>query len=434
MAASSANCCLNCGAALPATMTPQMMRCAFCGREQLVTPPWTGPGAMPPPMPMQASRGVPGALIALLVLLPVLGLVVFGVYVWEKGRYGSTTKTWTLTTSTTTSWSYSTPPTLSPATSTRIQWRGPAVPVAAIDGDAVEDFVGVYMVLDFTSGTQTQYAGAFSGATFEPIWSSAPLGTLVEGATATHVGVAGAFVVVTDYKYQAHILDLRTGRELNVVTLTDRAQDVCSPVDTRNEVWIEVADHRSVTIDLSSGKVTAATKRPAFCPAHPDDVFSFGCRNIRAPCYDADGAPAASGFHASFVLRDGKSAVAIGEKSPGTPIPIAMGFDPVTKVETWRQVIPNDPTRAQAFPFEAADFARGRLVAAYALSSLTWRVAAFDAVTGARSWDVPLGGGMGSGAEAITLGKERAYIVNWLELEVLDVRTGATLGTVGGLP
>ena len=305
-----------------------------------------------------------------------------------------------------------------------LQWgfgSGPSAFPAHIGDGAVEDFVGVYRVLSDT--TQTLHVGGFDGATLERRWAAGPYGTLGEGVVWTHVAVAGGRVLVTDFRSRAHVLDVKTGQELGVIELSDRARWLC-PQPGGQEVWVDVADGRGVSVSLAT--VTAApAPKPATCVG---DFARTTCAFAHAPC--AASTASAPGTHGMWTLGEGAAAVTIGVKSPGTSTPTAFAAGG----RGWKTVIPEDPALAKETPFDGAgsDLGGGLFVTAYELVDRGFRLAALDAATGERRWDVPIPrSAEGSGPRGITATETRVYVPHWTWLDVFDLQTGRVIGTVG---
>jgi hypothetical protein len=71
-------------------------------------------------------------------------------------------------------------------------------------------------------GDDKLFIDAFDSTTLAQLWEAGPYGTYTEGYRYTHWEVSGSHVVVTDFHANAHILDLATGKEQHVVTLSDK--------------------------------------------------------------------------------------------------------------------------------------------------------------------------------------------------------------------
>ena len=428
--------CARCGAPLPLDPSTPKQVCSFCGSQHLFTaaapppsaqPPYSPPfrEVAPPPIGTRAALATPGPSSSAFALLGVsvfVMLVVGGIVaasVADRG-HGS---------------SAAVPGGggVVPA-GERLQWSstGASVVPARIDGDAIEDFVGRYVILDLAGqSTQTLFVGGFSGATFERVWKAGPYGTLSEGAGATHFTVAGDRVAVADFRSTLHVLDVATGKELRSVQLSDRARSVCGPLDARKQVWVELADRNHQIVDLESGKSEAAA-RPAWCRNGARVYHS--CGGARAACSDeARSAPKQGGVRVDLLFTEGNTTVATGHKEPGTPTPMALGFDATKKSVTWTTTIPTDPATVGGFFRGAGDLAGGRFFTAYELTGQQGsRLVSLDAKSGARLWEVAVTRSeSGSGVDGLAATATRVYVPHWTWLDIHDAGSGKRLGTVG---
>jgi outer membrane protein assembly factor BamB len=311
---------------------------------------------------------------------------------------------------------------------------GPPVP-ASVGAGPLEGFVGRIRM----RGDDTLWIAAFEGSKLGLIWKAGPFGTFSEGYTSTFTSVVGRDVVVTDYRGIVHIYDLASGREARSLRLTDRAKSMCVGSDAKAHIWIEASDEKNVLVDADLGTL-APSPRPAWCS---ELVESSDCRGWlkrgppRVGCKGPAVAPRVQGFETNNVLEDGEVAVALGRKHPGTRFPMAVGFDPKNKALRWQQLVASGD---QANVVESsADsvmdaMAGGRFVAPYQLTSKGWHFTAFDARTGQRLWDVALQPLIGLDEPAgFTLSTARVYVTRSSSLEIYDARTGALVGTVGGV-
>jgi len=254
------------------------------------------------------------------------------------------------------------------------------------------------------------------------LWKTGPLGTFSQGHQYTHFAVAGKQAAVSDYRGQLHVLELATGHTLRTLRLSDRADQLC-PVGAGSSVWVEVINKQNVDVNLATGLVTRNAPRPP------------GCVDEHKLHHSADGAPKVDGFKVDHVLRSGTLAVAAGEKTPGTPVPVAVGFDPATGSVRWHATIPAVDTSSLHTAFyhlDKADVIAGdRYVVAYPTGEGNgMRLTAFDAMTGRRLWDEPMPSGHTdpSGLVATT---NHILVGRWLALDVFRKSDGAHVGTVG---
>jgi PQQ-like domain len=428
--------CARCGAPLKLDPAAPKQVCAFCGNEHVLS---QAPSPQPfpqqpfpqrpfpqqpfprPPVQEAAPLGsaAPAAGLLVGVVLAITVIVAAGVFAMKsrgRGNAGAMPGGGGAV----------------PA-GEHLQWssNGTSVVPARIDGDAVEDFVGRYVILDIGGdSSQTLFVGGFSGATFERAWKAGPYGTLSDGVGATHLAVAGDRIAVTDYRLALHVLDAATGKELRTLRLSDRARDMCSPTDARKQVWIEVADGNNLVVDLDAGKAESAAKRPAWCRGGA----SHECAGTRAACSDdRNRAPKQAGFGTDLVFSEGNVSVAVGHKEPGTRTPMALGFDASRGAVAWTATIPADPTSVSGMPDPSGDLAEGRFYTSYSLGSQKGsRLVSFDARSGARRWDVEVPrGSAGSGVEGLTATATRVYVPHWTWIDVFEAGSGKLLGTVG---
>lgn len=267
--------------------------------------------------------------------------------------------------------------------------------------------------------------GAFRPTSGEPLWTVEDLGTYTEGYQHTRYAVAAGRLLVSDSRGRVRVVALRDGRVERVVTLSDKVQHLCV-IDGGKAAWLDVIDERPLRLDPETG-ATEPMARPAQCPQ-----WAVWRRNEDRVAAAAK-APPIPGFTAKRVLRVGSTAVAAGVKSPGTAVPQAVGFDPASGAVAWRVTVPSvDPNSVQGDAFEADDLNVGRYVAAYGVGTKGYRVAAFDAKTGNRVWDVELRRLFAvDRVDELVVSKRYVYVVRTSSLDVLELATGKRISTIG---
>jgi hypothetical protein len=423
--------CTGCGAPLPIAPVPQTLECPYCHRVQLVSP--EAPRQAPPPFvpqpPVYPSLPTANPALKIVPIVMAISLLMaagISVSVFRAASVPSAPAPLAGLLDGPTDGSGPGSGGVVPP-GEHLQWWSSGVTVLPVrwNDDAAEDFVGMYRLFDTASGAQTLHVGLFEGAKFERKWAAGPYGGLSEGATASHFAVAGRKVFVTDFRHIGHILDLQTGQELGSVTFTDKARSVCSQ---GREVWVEVADQQDVLVDVEARQAKRA-KRPAWCPEKPEDE----CQASRALCLDGDAAPKVNGFYAALVLKDGGAGVAIGRKSPGTPVPMALGLSPDGKSVKWQATIAPDPTTAQPSSDAPVELQRGRLFTTYELTgSKGAHLTALEAETGRRLYDVKIPRSeSGSDPDVMIVSDTRIYVPHWTWLDVFDAADGRHIATVG---
>jgi hypothetical protein len=408
--------CAGCGAPLGPWEQNGHVRCAFCGRDNFIQQ----QQQMAPPRPPGAPNAAAGAVIALavggVVLTAGIGVAV------------------SVFSSVTSGTSFSIGDGSGPGAGgvvpagEHMQWgggRNTVLPVA-IDDDGVEDFVGMYRLFD--GSEQRMAIGGFDGKTLERKWKSAELGTLSQNGYTMRMGLAGRRVVVTDSRYTAHVIEVATGKEVGAVQLSDQPRNMCSEGTGGSRVWIEVADKRNVLVDVSTAKATVTPARPSFCPKAEGDA----CESASVPCLDEDAAPKTEGLSVRTVLIDGDLGVAVGHKTPGTPVPTLQGFDAKTKTARWSATIAPDALAMSTGMDTPVDLMGGRIYTVYGQVSKGYHLVAFDARTGARTWDVLIPRSeSGSDPDQIVVTPKRIYVPHWTWLDVFETAQGKHVGTVG---
>jgi outer membrane protein assembly factor BamB len=262
-------------------------------------------------------------------------------------------------------------------------------------------------------------------------WRAGPYGTYSEGYRATWFAVVGSNVVVTDFHSIVHVLDLTSGKDQRSAHLTDHAAQLC-PLPENKQVFVHQVDKRDVTVDLTTA-AAHESPRPAACT---EEIFDPSRRSHGTVPLSA--APKVNGFAAKRVLSEGNLAIAAGVKSPGTEIPIAVGFDPKTHAVLWQEVVPAvDPATVRSseafFLGSKADgLAAGRYASVYGVGSDAFRLTAFDAKTGSRLWDVELKKILGvDRPNDVVLSGSCVYVTRSTSLEFFEVKTGKALGAYG---
>lgn len=315
-----------------------------------------------------------------------------------------------------------------------LQWDAlaPGPILADVDGDGFEDFIGRCRSIT----PDELWVVAFAGANLRSRWRIGPLGDW-NAREAVRFAVAGRRVLVTDGHHTARVIDLGSGKLLGTIALSDHAGEVCGdPSATR--FFVATSDGEQFFVE-GDPPARHEGKRPSWC-AKPGAFASLPAavrRRVAAgdPLASHEThAPRIPGFESLFVLREGERAVAVGEKHPGTALPMLAGFSAGHSAADWSRVLPTvDPAEVNAGAVDVATLANGTLYAYYPLTSLRGgRVIAVDAANGVTRWDVVLPhADTGSAPEMIVAGARRVYVPHWSWLDVLDSATGAVIGTVG---
>jgi hypothetical protein len=297
----------------------------------------------------------------------------------------------------------------------KIEWHEAPL-IASVGGDDTEDVIGqVSTVAD--DGQMTYYVGAFDGATFEQLWRTPSLAVLERGERPPIVKMVADHVVVAESN-AIHINDPTTGNETGTVRTTDRVLDLCPIGPDKTRFWAKVADGHNVGVDPQTSESKPMEAAPPGC--------NTGTRSAKVD------APSVPGFSPAKVFVDGDVAIAIGVKSPGSPVPMASGFDPKSRKVRWSHPIAqtDDLLNVVTTSGRIADVSEARLYATYRLSSAGWQLAAIDGKSGDRAWDAPVPDG-NAGVGTISVSPSRVYLAHAIWLDVFDKTTGRRIGTIG---
>jgi outer membrane protein assembly factor BamB len=297
---------------------------------------------------------------------------------------------------------------------------GGAPVVVNIDGS--EAFIG--RIRSYSKNHQLSVV-AVDSATCDVLWRTKDMGTYNQAYQNVRFAAVGDRVVVSDYKATVHTHELRTGKLLNSLQMTDKVTQIC-PVTGTTSVWVGVADQHNIVLDLASG-VAQPWGQSAGCSSHPQ----LGRSRHRGG--ELPGAPQVQGFQAEQIHTEGTLAVASGVRTPGTALPMAVGFNPQTGAVLWqRQIATVDITSVREGTNEYSGLANERFVSVYGVGQDNWRVAALDANTGTALWDVELRDIFAvDSIDNLIVSPGFVYIVRTSSLEVLNVQTGILIGTIG---
>ena len=343
-------------------------------------------------------------------------------------------------------------------------WGSLRPTVVDLGGDAVEDLLGFYRGDPRDPGKE--FFAAFDGATLAAKWTLGPYGQY-DGDQNNHIVVRGGRALVVAGDATVRIVEIASGKELSTVQLSDKVQAACVPKASTTSVWLQVADNQHVTVDLVSGKSEHAA-RPADCANLGNDAATV------LVVKDGGGVAYAvfandlkiAGFSGQIVLKTGENVVVIGNKSPGTPLPMLVGgttappanlqakflaardgdkpardggkpaafvFVGGTLSLAWQKVLgpegPNSEARAEFSP-QAAVIAGG-VVTCYAAGSSKLRLVRVEAATGKVLWDIVIPGTHSSCDEILATATRVYVVVRGSYLLAFDATTGAEVGLVG---
>lgn len=258
-------------------------------------------------------------------------------------------------------------------------------------------------------------------------WATPTLGIYSESYQAIHFAAAQERLLVSDGRNKLHVYDLDSGQDLKIHSLTDRAERFCV-LEESSKIWIKTLDKRHIIFDLSTFDVQEA-KRPASCPKN--SVW----QHSRPEKIPASKRPKVDDFKPMRLFVDGQQAVLFGAKSPGTAVPIAVGFNPEDKEIRWKKsILQVDPNSFRtSFYNYLGGVAGGRFVTFYGVGSDDeWRVLAFDAGSGVLLWETTLRPIFAvDKVDGITVSPDYVYVVRSGSVDVLKASSGQLIGAVG---
>jgi outer membrane protein assembly factor BamB len=295
---------------------------------------------------------------------------------------------------------------------------GPPSPIQLASGEAI---VGRMRL-----GSEDQlYIVAADAKTATIRWQIGPLGSYGEGYRDTWFATTAKHIAVTDYRGRLHVHALETGAELGVLPLTDRVSHLC-PAPDSEEVAVGTVDGRTSVLDM------ARTSLPEGLRAAPLPA-SCGKRRLgHEPPASRRPHPSVSGLRVLAVHGEGELAVAAAVKSPGTPLPYAVGFDTKTRAVRWQTLIPSADalTVRECSPTTLGGH---RFFSTCGIgSSAGWRLVALDADSGTRIWESELRPLFAvDSINGLVATAQGVYITRTSSLEIFDPSTGKLRGVLG---
>ncbi|WP_225888415.1 outer membrane protein assembly factor BamB family protein [Myxococcus xanthus] len=320
----------------------------------------------------------------------------------------------------------------------KFQWNSQGVPLAVdLNGDGTADIIGRIRRHSSVPGkTETRdQVAAFDGKSFELLWEADLEGTASDLSGAVHVVHQGDRVVMSE-PGAVHLLEPKTGKPLGRVALSDKPSRLCIPKDDTESVWVEVVDGQNLSFNTKT-----ATARPAIEPPPPCAPVKWNhqlCfvpvfRKSSVPCVRPRNLPAVPGFQAEHVYKLEDLDVAMGERSPGSRVPMVAVFRRGEKAALWTENVADmDPRNVKESTVDVVDFSEDALFMVYALKEGGEQLVRRDLLTGRVGWDVPIPNSKsGSGVSQIRVHGGRVYVPHWVWLDVFDAKTGNLIGTLG---
>ncbi len=415
--------CPHCGAPVQIPTDAEHVTCQYCAHSAFIA---RDRKTAPPPSEavifVQPRSGIPMAPLLFAVGLSVLGLgttvafLVHGAAETAKDTLGAALSSATASIATSVA-----------TTAQRFYFSDQPLPFD-VNGDGTLDIVG----LSKTPGGAAWLAG-YDGRDGKELWRSAFLEKNQESSPALHGLVQDHVIVVDDLgKIQAY--RAKNGQPAWAALLGERAQSLCQG---DGFVRITAADRTAHEFDLATGeKRPSASKAP--CQSVPqsrgDDGAGF--RIIGWSDFAEHGLPSLHSqkdmaAHRALVIGDQKLAFLLGSKAAGSSV--AMIAAVKSGQVLWKSLVPAvDPLTTKVnVTTQTAAYAAGRVVVPYSLSGSNGvRMAAFEAETGTRLWDVPIHD-KSQVSSGIQMSDKDVYYASWTALYVLDASTGKLRFRVG---
>ncbi len=411
--------CPHCGAPVQIPKDAEHVTCQYCAhsafiaRDRKTTPP-----ASEPVIFVEPRAGIPMAPILFAVGLSVMGLgmtvafLVYGAAKTAKDTIGAALNSATSSVAT---------------TAQRVYFSDQPLPFD-VNGDGTLDIVG----LSKTPGGAAWLAG-YDGRDGKELWRSVFLEKSQENSPALH-GLAHDTVVVVDDLGKIQAYRAKNGQPAWAALLGERAQHMCQG---DGFVRITATDRTAHEFDLATG-----VKRPsdfkAPCQSVPqsrgDDGPGF--RIIGWSDFAEYGLPSLHSqkdmaAHRALVVSDHKLSFLLGSKATGSSV--AMIAAAKNGKVLWKSLVPAvDPLTTKVnVTTQIAAYAAGRVVVPYSLNASNGvRMAAFEAETGQRLWDVPIHD-KSQVSSGIQMSDKDVYYASWTALYVLDAATGKLRFRVG---
>ncbi len=330
-----------------------------------------------------------------------------------------------------------------------MQWDGTRQAMLQdVTGDGRPEVFGM---IRFLGGDETPlHLAAFDLAANRRLWDVEVQPT-TDDAYRCHAALAGDRLWVADASGTLRGLDPRTGQEVARLALGEQVEALCGDGRGGLEIWLN--DKRALRLDPAAGTAeplanwrhgtacggglwsddgsTPTTRLDGWPRVGPD---RFWPEIARVP---GNVGPVFDGVEVERLLRDlvGPVDFGLGRRKQGTRVPAVLAVERATTRMLWRADLPQgNPLAAEDDEVRVAALAAGKVFVPYQVKGPgdTWHLAAFDAQSGRRVWDVVL-------AESARLSEPRGlvsdgarlYLSQWTWLRVLDVETGSLQTTLG---
>jgi hypothetical protein len=428
--------CPNCGAGLELDDRSAVAVCGYCKtscqiqrHRQRVPPPPVPvfiPGAPPPPpaahqpVIMVQSGSPAGCIVAGLAvgLLVVGGAAAFFVLGAANTSSGSSS-------------TFTSPISAITSAEDRFQFSSKVL-LFDVDDDGTMDAIGENR--SFSDG-EKHWLAAFDGKDGKPMWKSEAIDKSIfsEG----RAGLAGSRLITVDALGKVRAFDAKTGEADWTAKIAERAETLCAG---KGFVGIPTQDQGFSAFDDRTGKPEKAAKREACAPIPTTE------RDVEAESFiagwaefDEVGLPDDSphfikGYSAHYALvpRAGKIRYLLGEKQPGSGVPMIIAHD--DKKQLWVTELPKEePLNAEPFRGTVvAGYGRGKLVVVYERKNDEGlRLSCLDGESGKHEWDVAVPKNPGDVPSGIAVSKHSVFFTTWTHLHVYSLKSGKARYSIG---
>ncbi|MEO6776521.1 MAG: PQQ-binding-like beta-propeller repeat protein [Kofleriaceae bacterium] len=293
---------------------------------------------------------------------------------------------------------------------TTTEWEGHHLLLGDANGDGVDDFIG----FDRNIVRDRMFLAAYSGVDGHRLWRSASLG----GYSAVYKDTiannsAGGIVLVADPIAHLAAYEITTGVKRWQITAPEVVAAFCFN-NPGEPPTLRTADKQVWTVRATDGKLEPATE----CRANLS-------RQVLAEMH---GELAGMTLQEVYTQGDGPR-VAIGVRSPGTPVPMIAVLDPGGHALWKAEVAGHDPMTMKLRAGSAPAISEHDVAIVYARGK-QFELVVFDRATGARRFEVPVKART-SVVSGVVLRQSFVAVETWGSLQVFDLATGTRRFIVG---
>ena len=305
-----------------------------------------------------------------------------------------------------------------------ITWDGNTALVADVDGDGIEDAIGLARYIQQDKLTIV----ALSGKDGHTLWETPSLGNYTNNYR-QRISLANGTLLRHDTDQHAHVeaYDLKTGKKKWEATTSEVVQDIC-PGTSQADALLLTKDKKAWKLGIADGSL-APTTGPAKneCAPFPNDDHSTINRHW-------DRRATIEGMSIDRIVGDTTPLVAIGTKSPGTSVPMIAALDGADTV-IWKSEIPgHDALQSNHRAPEYSSVSETDIALVYEREShKAPELTVFDRATGRRRFEVQLAksGRSSNWVHSVAVGKSAAFVGIDGNLQAFELATGKRLFLVG---